>query len=78
MFYSYDVNVIVIVYVQPDDLVHSLLFNCDDNSCSFTPPYEHDIVICVTYTTSYCEYEILPLAVNSELLTRLNDKLIEP
>ena len=78
MFCSHEVKVTVMVRVQPEELVHSLVWYVDDSRFALTLPYEHEITISVTYTCSYCEYEILPLAVNSELLTRLNDKLTEP
>jgi len=55
MFYSYDVKVTVTVNVQPDELVHSLLFKVDVEIFSLTPAYEHEITICVIDTTSFCE-----------------------
>ena len=78
MFYSHEVNVIVTVKVQPDDDWHSLLLSVDVSIFCWTLPYEHDITIFVIDTISYCEYDMLPDAVNSESLTRLNCKLTEP
>jgi len=68
MFCSHDVKVTVMVRVQPDELWHSLVWYVDDSRFALTLPYEHVMVISVTVTCSYCEYEILPLAVNPELL----------
>jgi len=78
MFFSYEVNVTVTVNVHPDDDWHSLLLSVLVRMFWFTLPYEHDIMICVTETTSYWLYDILPDAVNSLSLTRLNDNPTDP
>ena len=45
MFFTYEVKVMVTVNVQPDELVHSLLFKADVKIFSWTPAYEHEIII---------------------------------